>query len=154
MGFRTQFSLWGFFRLDMQSVFHRQFLMGYIFSVSLKFEAFAVYSKDEFTMKNAALCLHILSWHFFCRSSLKDFLKSVFIIFISFFDELSNFCNIILTIKSQNRWYEIVSETICVRVLWLMLNERVYLLLNCPKLALNQPIQIQLIGLAGFLDPT
>ena len=49
---------------------------------------------DKFMLKNATLCLHILFWHFlfvFHQSN------CIFIIFISFFDTVSNFRNRILT---------------------------------------------------------
>ena len=57
---------------------------------------------DEFRVKNATLSLHIL----FDIFMLFFFKKNVFIIFISFFDEVSNFCNRILT----NQKPELVME--------------------------------------------
>ena len=48
---------------------------------------------SEFRVKNATLCLHSLLWHF-----LVFFIKKiVFIIFISFFDKVSNSLNRIIT---------------------------------------------------------
>ena len=51
-------------------------------------------SEGEFRVKNDTLCLHILCWYF-----LLFFIKKMchFIIFISFFDEVSIFCNRLLT---------------------------------------------------------
>ena len=64
------------------------------FSVSLKFRACYITGQwGEFTVKNASLYWDILSWgSFYCFHQ-----KIVFIIFVSFFDEVSNFCNITLT---------------------------------------------------------
>ena len=73
-----------------QSVFHRQFLFTYIFFTSLKFGAcYITHQWGKFRVKNATLCFHILLWHFFVA-----FYK---IIFIYFSDEVSNFCDKILT---------------------------------------------------------
>ena len=78
-----------------QSVFHWQFLFFYIFSASLKFGACCITSQwGKFRVKNATLCLHIPLWHCFVVLHQK---MCVFIIFISFSDEVSNFCNKILT---------------------------------------------------------
>ena len=47
-------------------MFHWQFLIIYIFSVSPNFRTcYIMVQWDEFTVKYAALCLQILSWHFF-----------------------------------------------------------------------------------------
>ena len=78
-----------------QSVFHWQFLITYIFPVSLKSGAcFITGHWGKFWVKNTILCLHIIFWHFFlfCFSS-----KVFFLIFISFLDKVSNFRNRILT---------------------------------------------------------
>ena len=64
-----------------------------IFSVSPKSGACYVYirSVGKFRVKNATLCLHALF------GNLLFFIKEcVFVIFISFFDEVSSFCNRIL----------------------------------------------------------
>ena len=75
-------------------VFHWQFLITYVFSVSLKFGACCITGQwGEFKVSNAILCLHILFWYFFVFFHQ----KIVFIIFISFFDEVSSFRNRILT---------------------------------------------------------
>ena len=67
----------------------------YIFSVSLKFGACYITGHwGEFRVKNATICLHILFWYFFVVFHHKI---CVFIIFISFFDKVSNFRNRILT---------------------------------------------------------
>ena len=67
----------------------------YISSVSLKFRACYITGQwGEFRVKNATICLHILFWYFFVVFHHKI---CVFIIFISFFDKVSNFCNRILT---------------------------------------------------------
>ena len=67
----------------------------YIFSVSLKFEACYITGQwGEFREKNAATCLQILFWYFFIVFLHKI---CVFVIFISFFDKVSNFRNRILT---------------------------------------------------------
>ena len=48
-----------------ESVFHWRFFITYIFSVSLKFRVCYTMDKwGEFTVKNATLFLHMLSWHF------------------------------------------------------------------------------------------
>ena len=76
------------------SEFHWQCLITYIFSVSLKFGACYITGQlDKFRVKNASLRLHTF-WLFFLF-----FIKKtcVFIIFISFFDEVLNFCNRIFT---------------------------------------------------------
>ena len=50
---------------------------------------------DEFRVKNAILCLHMFFWQlFYCFSSK----NCAFIIFMTFFDEVSNFRSRILTI--------------------------------------------------------
>ena len=45
-------------RNTVTGVFHWEFLIIYIFSMSLKFQW------GEFTVKNITFCLHILSWYF------------------------------------------------------------------------------------------
>ena len=63
-------------------VFHWQFLITYIFSLSLKFRTFYITGQwGDFTVKNATLYLHILYWHFWLFFHLK---KSVFIILVFF----------------------------------------------------------------------
>ena len=67
----------------------------YIFSISLKFGAcFITGQWGKFRVKNATICLHILFWYFFVVFHHKI---CVFIIFISFFDKVSNFRNRIST---------------------------------------------------------
>ena len=62
--------LLGLFNWLVRSLFQWQFLIIYIFSVSLKFWACCIkHQWGEFTVKNPTLHLHILSWHFFCLSS-------------------------------------------------------------------------------------
>ena len=74
-------------------VFCWQFLITYIFSVSLKFQAcYFMGQWGELTVKNTTLYLNILSWHFFCFVLHQKI--CVFIVFISFFDEIPSFCNI------------------------------------------------------------
>ena len=78
-----------------QSVFHWQFLFTYIFFASLKFGVCYITGRwDKFRVKNATLCLHKRLWHFFVVFHKKI---CVFIIFISFSNAVSNFCNKILT---------------------------------------------------------
>ena len=48
----------------------------------------------EFRENNTTLCMHLLFWHFLVDAFHH---KKLFIIFISFFDEISNFSNRILT---------------------------------------------------------
>ena len=51
------------------SVYYWQFLITYIFSVSVKSRACYITGQwGEFTVKNATLYLHLLSWHFFVVS--------------------------------------------------------------------------------------
>ena len=67
----------------------------YIFSISLKFVACYITGHwGEFRVKNDTICLHILFWYFFVIFHHKI---CVFMIFISFFDKVSNFCSRILT---------------------------------------------------------
>ena len=79
-------------------MFHWQFLISYIFSLSLKFQTCYITGQwGEFTVKIRMLLytdIYILSWHFYLFSIIYNF-----IIFISFFDEVSNFRNRILTTK-------------------------------------------------------
>ena len=66
--------------------------------------------RGEFTVKNATLYLHKLSWHLFLFS-IKKF---VFLSFpFLFFDEVSNLCKRIYPIRNRNRWYEIASGIVC-----------------------------------------
>ena len=66
----------------------------YIISIYLKFRACYITGQwGEFTVKNVTSYLHTLSWHFIVIFHLKN---CDFIIFISFFDEVSNFPNRIL----------------------------------------------------------
>ena len=52
-------------QVDTRSMFHWQFLITYIFFVSLKFRACYITGQcGEFTVKNATLYLLILSWYF------------------------------------------------------------------------------------------
>ena len=79
-------------------VFHCQFLITYIFSVSLMFgvcyiACYITGQWGEFWVKNATFCLHVLFWHFFVLHQK----NCLFIILISFFDKVSNFRNRILT---------------------------------------------------------
>ena len=63
------------------------------FSVSLKFWVFYIISQwGEFTVKNAILYLYTFLFFVILHQKI-----SVFIIFISFSDEVLNFCNRILT---------------------------------------------------------
>ena len=80
------------------SVFHWQLLITYILFVSLKFGAcyLSRVSGSEFRVKNATLFTYTFFEIFCCCFSSKI---CVFIIFIFFFDEVSNFCNRILTNK-------------------------------------------------------
>ena len=83
--------------LSIWSVFHRQFLLIYIFSVTLKFFACYITVKwDEFTIRNAILYFHVLSWHFFFVV-LFHYKIFAFIVFIPFVDNVSNFRNKMLT---------------------------------------------------------
>ena len=66
-------------RIVYGSVFHWQFLITYIFSVSPKFRACYITGQwGEFTVKNATLYLNILSWHFFAifHQNICVFIKS------------------------------------------------------------------------------
>ena len=84
---RFQFS-----QIWLINVFHRQFLITYIFAVSLKFRT--CYITDQWG-KFTNLDLHILLWHFF---------EFVFLsLSFLFFDEVSNFRNWILTNQKQRR---------------------------------------------------
>ena len=83
------------FNVKFSSVVHWQILITYISSVSLQFRACLITDQwGDFRVKNAAFCLHTLFWHFLVAFHQKI---CVFIIFISFFDEVSNFSNRILT---------------------------------------------------------
>ena len=62
----------------------------------------------EFRIKNAVYNFHVLSWRFFVVSRHKIF---VFVIFISFYDEVSNFRNRILT-NQKHELQEIFGRTI------------------------------------------
>ena len=65
-----------------------------IFFVSLRFGACYITGQwSELRVKNATLCLHVLFRHFFVAFYQKI---CFFIIFISFFDKVSNFRNRIL----------------------------------------------------------
>ena len=57
----------------LQRMIHLQFLITYIFSVSLKFGAYYITGQcGEFKVKNRAYCLHILFLHFCCCFSSKN----------------------------------------------------------------------------------
>ena len=78
----------------LKSVFHWQYLMVYIFSISLTFGTCCIMSQwDDFIVKNAALSLHILSRHFFFVFHQKSCVLS----FSFFFNEVLNFRNRIST---------------------------------------------------------
>ena len=71
----TKIKVWKIYEINchwsrsgvFMNVFHWQFLITYIFSISLKFRACYIITDQwgEFTAKNATLYLHVLSWHFF-----------------------------------------------------------------------------------------
>ena len=73
-------------KLVVDSVFHWEFPITYIPFASLNFRADIIDQWGEFTVKNTTWFLHILS------SNLLFFYQkiSVFIVFISFFDKVSN----------------------------------------------------------------
>ena len=76
-----------------KSVLHWQFLITYFFSVSLKFAACYITGEwGEFRMKNV-ICIYI---YFYGISSL-GFLKKIDFQSVLIPDEVSNFCNRILT---------------------------------------------------------
>ena len=80
-------------------VFHWQFLISDIFFVFLKFRACYITGQwNEFRVKNAFLCFHILFWHCFVVFHHKI---CVFLIFIAFFGKLPNFRKRILTNQKQ-----------------------------------------------------
>ena len=86
-----------FFHLEtIRSVFRWQFLITFIFSVSLQLRVY--YIKDqwgEFTVKNATLYSHIPFLAYFLLLFIK---KNVLLSFsFLFFDEVSSYRNIILT---------------------------------------------------------
>ena len=69
-------------------------LIYFIVSLSLKFGACYITGQwSEFKVTNATLCLYILFWYFFIVHQN----SCVFIILLSFFDEVSNYRNKILT---------------------------------------------------------
>ena len=71
----TKIKVWKIYEINchwsrsgvFMNVFHWQFLITYIFSMSLKFQACYIITDQwgEFAVKNATLNLHVLSWHFF-----------------------------------------------------------------------------------------
>ena len=102
--------------------FHKQFHLT-IFSVSLKFLACYITGQwEEFTVNNTTSFLHMLSWHFLFFVK-----KFVFIIFVYFFDEVSNFRNRILTNQKPIR--NALMNTVLVRLS----------LDSSPKLAVGRP---------------
>ena len=73
--------------------------------LSLKFGAWYMTGQwDELRIKNATLCFHIFFWHFFVAFHHKSY---VFIIFISFLDEVLNFRNRILINQKYDRWSQL-----------------------------------------------
>ena len=93
-------------------VYHWQFQISYIFTVSLRFPTCSITDRcGDFGEKYATLHLHILFWYAFgCFSSL---IMCFFIIFMSFFDEVSNFLNRLLTNQKQKFVIRIVSGSVC-----------------------------------------
>ena len=82
-------------------MFNWQFLISYIFSVSLKFGVcYITGQRGEFRIKQATLGFSQIFWIFF---SFFNYKSCVFIIVSSFFDEASSF--------SRNQWSELVSGT-------------------------------------------
>ena len=76
-------------------VFYWQFLITYLLFISLKFWAcYKTGHWGEFTLENVTLYFYILSWDFFGFFHQKIY---GFIIFMSFFVELSNYLNIMRT---------------------------------------------------------
>ena len=102
------------------SVFQWQFLFTYIFFASLKFGTCYITGQwGKFRVKNATLCLHILLQHFLLL--LLFFLKEfcAFIIFISFSDDVSNFCNKILTnLKPELMIRYLLLRNVCITSKW------------------------------------
>ena len=92
-------------------MFHWQFIITYIFSISLKFrEGYITGQWCKYAVKNATLHLHIRSWHFLLVFVNKFVFLSFSCLFFSFFDKISNFCNRMLT--NQGPEQKIVSETV------------------------------------------
>ena len=91
------FSIWSVFHQgSLSSIsYYISMTMSYhlYFSVSLKFGVFYIISQwGEFTVKNAILYFYTFLFFVILHQKI-----SVFIIFISFSDEVLNFCNRILT---------------------------------------------------------
>ena len=94
-----------------QVFFYWQFLITYIFSVSLKFEACYIMGKlDKFRVNNVTLCLYIHFWHFLFFFNEKfifyhfHFFFSFFFPFLSFFYEASSFRSRRLTHQKLDWW--------------------------------------------------
>ena len=92
----------------------KRFLTDIYFSTSLKFGACYITGQwGKFKIKNATLYCHLLFWHFDVVFHQKICL---FIIFISFYDEVSDFHKIILTNQKhelvvQNYHWNCIKET-------------------------------------------
>ena len=68
-----------------KSAFLWQFLITYIFSVSLKFRACYITGQwGEFRVKNSTLCLYLRFWHFFLFLSKNLFLSFSFLFLIKY----------------------------------------------------------------------
>ena len=99
-------------------MFHRQFLINYVFYVSLKLAAGYIKCQwGKLIINNVTLCLHVLFWHFLFVFHQKT---CVWNIFISFFDEILNFLNRILTNKKLDlviinyQWNWMVNQNSCI----------------------------------------
>ena len=101
-------------------VFHWQFFINYVFSVSLNFGTCCITS--QWGKVQSKECYFMYTDTFLAFLLLLFIETCVSIIFISFFDEVSIFRNRILTNQkpdSNRKWcLEIVSETICSRQIY------------------------------------